>query len=80
VKSRVKLAREMHTVKTTYGKVRVKLGYRKGEVVSVHPEYDDCRARAAEKGVTLRKVVDAARRASDALVRDGSLIRAWREK
>jgi len=65
MKSRVKLARQMGEVATTYGEVRVKLGFWKGELVSVHPEYDDCRARAAEKGVTLREVVDAARRAAD---------------
>ena len=65
MKSRVKLARQMSKVATTYGEVRVKLGFWKGELVSIHPEYDDCRARATEKGVTLREVVDAARRVAD---------------
>ena len=58
---RLKLARRGVTVSTEFGAVRVKIGEWQGEVVSVHPEFEDCRARAEEKGVPLRAVMDAAR-------------------
>jgi len=61
--SRLKLARRIVPVTTEYGLVRVKVGEWQGEVVSIHPEADDCRARAEEKGVALRAVTDAARAA-----------------
>jgi hypothetical protein len=63
LKSRLKLAREVRTVKTPWGEVRVKLGRWRGETVSVHPEYEDCRALAERHGVPLRQVLDAARTA-----------------
>jgi hypothetical protein len=62
LKSRLKLAREVHTVKTRWGEVRVKLGRWRGELVSVHPEYEDCRALARKHGVPLAAVIQAARR------------------
>jgi len=61
--SRLKLARHMETVQTEFGEVRVKVGEWRGAVVSVHPEYEDCKARAQEKGVALRVVIEAARAA-----------------
>ena len=61
---RLKLARRIETVQTPYGPVRVKIGEWKGERMSIHPEYEDCRARAAEKGVALQTVIDAARAAA----------------
>ena len=63
LKSRLKLAREVRKVKTPWGEVRVKLGRWRGETVSVHPEYEDCRALAERHGVPLRQVLDAARTA-----------------
>ncbi|HYG73821.1 MAG TPA: nickel pincer cofactor biosynthesis protein LarC [Planctomycetota bacterium] len=64
--SRLKLARKSISVETPFGSVKVKLGEWKGQLVSIHPEYDDCRARAAEKGVALREVIDAAKAAARA--------------
>ena len=80
MKSRVKLAREMRDVSTPYGKVRVKVGSWKSELVSIHPEYDDCLARAEAEDVPLRTVIAAARQAVDAAARDGVLRRACKEK
>lgn len=80
LKSRVKLARETRTVATPYGEVRAKLGTWKGEVVAIHPEYDDCRTLAEAEKVPLRKVIEAARRAAEAHARDGALRRAWKGK
>jgi uncharacterized protein (TIGR00299 family) protein len=61
--SRLKLAREMVSVQTEYGPVRVKVGRWQGDVVAVHPEFEDCKARAEGKGVPVRAVMDAARAA-----------------
>jgi uncharacterized protein (TIGR00299 family) protein len=62
------LAREMHTVETPYGTVRVKVA-RWGEgQVKAAPEYDDCRRLAESSGVPLREVYRAAERAAEGLV------------
>jgi uncharacterized protein (TIGR00299 family) protein len=62
--SRMKLARKMVTVQTAFGDVRVKIGEWKGQAVSLHPEFEDCKTRAQEKNVALRAVIDAARTAA----------------
>ena len=54
---RVKLARESVAVETPYGPVGVKVGRRKGEIVTVSPEYEDCRRVAVAKNVPLREVM-----------------------
>ncbi len=58
---RYKLAREEIEVETEYGKVRVKLGRLKGEVVNLAPEYKDCRSVADEMHIPIKLVYDAAR-------------------
>jgi len=58
--SRTELAREWVTVETRYGAVRVKVARRGGEVLGAHPEYEDCLARAVERGVPVREVLAAA--------------------
>ena len=45
---------------TRFGAVDVKLGVLGGRVVTVHPEYEDCRARAAAARVPVRRVMHAA--------------------
>lgn len=60
---RLKLARRIETVSTPYGDIRVKIGEWKGECVSIHPEFEDCRARALERNVPLKTIIDAARTA-----------------
>jgi uncharacterized protein (TIGR00299 family) protein len=63
------LAREMHTVETPYGAVRVKVArWDKGQVKAA-PEYDDCRRLAGSSGVPLREVYRAAERAAERLVK-----------
>ncbi|MGH9472192.1 MAG: nickel insertion protein [Terriglobales bacterium] len=52
---RVVLVRDMITVATPYGPIRVK---RSGDKLA--PEYEDCRAAARRAGVPLRQVVQAA--------------------
>lgn len=60
--SRRKLNRRFETVTTPYGPIRMKVGST-GEVVTVTPEYDDCRTAAMRHNVAIRVVMDAARRA-----------------
>lgn len=57
---RVALERRFEEVETPFGRVRVKLGLRDGRVINAAPEFDDCRARAAEKNVPLKQVWAAA--------------------
>jgi uncharacterized protein (DUF111 family) len=57
---RTALDREVVEVSTEYGTVRVKLGKIGGSIVNVAPEFDDCRARASERGVAVKEVAAAA--------------------
>ncbi len=57
---RVELARELVSVETPYGAVRVKVASDGARVLGAHPEYDDCLARAVERGVAVREVMAAA--------------------
>ncbi|MBZ5670073.1 MAG: nickel pincer cofactor biosynthesis protein LarC [Acidobacteriia bacterium] len=54
------LERELVTVETPYGPVKVKVARREGKVVNVAPEFDDCHRLATEKSVPLKQVMAAA--------------------
>jgi hypothetical protein len=54
------LAREVRTVETAHGRVRVKVALLDGVELGAQPEHDDCLALAREKGVALREVIAAA--------------------
>jgi pyridinium-3,5-bisthiocarboxylic acid mononucleotide nickel chelatase len=54
------LERAFAEVETPYGRVRLKLARLEGREVGAQPEYDDCHARAREKGVPVRDVMAAA--------------------
>jgi pyridinium-3,5-bisthiocarboxylic acid mononucleotide nickel chelatase len=54
------LSRELVTVETPYGPVRVKVARVAGREVGAHPEYDDCLALAREKGIAVKEVMAAA--------------------
>ena len=54
------LDRELVTVETRYGAVRVKVARRDGRVLNVAPEYEDCQRLATEKSVPLKEVILAA--------------------
>ena len=60
---RRKLRREVTTIDTSLGQVRVKLGRLNGEVVQASPEYESCREVAAKAGVPLKDVYAAAQKA-----------------
>jgi uncharacterized protein (TIGR00299 family) protein len=54
------LERELVEVATAYGPVRVKVARLDGRELGAHPEYEDCLARARERGVAVREVMAAA--------------------
>jgi uncharacterized protein (TIGR00299 family) protein len=54
---RTVLEREIATVDTAYGPIRVKIGRRDGTVYNAGPEFDDCQRAAAEKGVPVKQVL-----------------------
>jgi uncharacterized protein (TIGR00299 family) protein len=57
---RTALEREVVTVATDYGPIRVKIGRRHGHVYNAWPEFDDCERAAAAKGVAVKEVLAAA--------------------
>lgn len=63
--ARVSLRREVRTVATPYGAVRVKIATLKDGGRRVAAEYDDCRRLAEETGATLREIQRAAEHAAE---------------
>jgi len=61
---RAVLDRAWRTVSTVYGPVRIKMGLMDGTPTVLHPEFEDCRACAAEHGVPVRRVAEAAQAAA----------------
>ena len=57
---RTKLDRIFETVTTGFGQVRVKVGRRHGKVVTVAPEFEDCRKAAEAHGASFRDVMQEA--------------------
>jgi len=60
---RRKLRREFTEVKTSFGKITVKLGKFNGKVVQAAPEFESCKRLAARAEVPLKQVYAAANRA-----------------
>lgn len=58
---RKKLSREVREVDTLYGSVRVKISSHKDEILTVTPEYEDCRKIAEEKRVPLKTILEEAK-------------------
>lgn len=57
---RICLPREIVTVETKFGAIRLKVARRDGETVNIQPEYDDCKAAALKHKVALKMVRDTA--------------------
>ncbi len=66
---RRKLTRELFCVETRFGKIGVKLGRTDGRVVTLAPEYEDCREAALRCGVPLADVYDEVRAVARETVR-----------
>ncbi len=58
--SRTCLDRRWEQADTPYGRIRVKLGVRNGQVLTASPEFEDCRAAAEQAGVPVKAVYQAA--------------------
>jgi uncharacterized protein (TIGR00299 family) protein len=54
------LDRELVEVQTSYGPVRVKVGYRAGRLLNAAPEFEDCRKAAERHSVGVKEVLAAA--------------------
>jgi uncharacterized protein (TIGR00299 family) protein len=64
VLSRTKADRKVRSVQTPWGSVRVKVKLLEGQAVAASPEYDDCARIAAQAGIPLVEVMEAARYAA----------------
>ncbi|MBI4143431.1 LarC family nickel insertion protein, partial [Candidatus Woesearchaeota archaeon] len=55
---RKKLDREIKTVKTKYGNVKVKISSLNGKIQNIMPEYEDCSRIAKKYKIPLKKVIN----------------------
>jgi uncharacterized protein (TIGR00299 family) protein len=62
---RRKLHRELITVETSFGPVRLKVSHIDTEKRIISPEYEDCREIAMRQGIPLRKVYEEAQAAAE---------------
>jgi hypothetical protein len=63
--ARRKLDRHVATVETPYGPIRVKMGLRYGRAMTASPELEDCRQAAQAHHVSVRRVMDEARKRTE---------------
>lgn len=54
---RLKLIRKKGEDNSRYGKIRINKGYMARELVSISPEYNDCRGLASKKNIALKDIV-----------------------
>jgi hypothetical protein len=66
---RMALDRELRRVSTPFGEIAVKVLKGAGRVITVSPEYEECRRIALAQNVPLKQVYDEARKAADAMVK-----------
>jgi len=67
---RVKLEREEILVKTSYGKVKVKIGRFKGKIKTISPEYESCQKIARAQGLPLKQVFEEVHHAATRALKD----------
>ncbi|MBI5199347.1 MAG: nickel pincer cofactor biosynthesis protein LarC [Nitrospirae bacterium] len=60
--SRYKLSKKIEKVKTKYGTINVKVGLRGDDIISITPEYEDCRVIAKKKKLPLRTILEEVKR------------------
>ena len=61
---RIKLEKEIKTVKTEYGSTKVKIGKKNGKIINIAPEYEDCKRIANERGISIREVYEKVKSAT----------------
>jgi len=62
---RKKLYREIRSIETEYGSVRIKISFSKQKMLSITPEYDDCKKIAEESGTPLNQLLEEIRRIAE---------------
>ncbi|OHD63499.1 MAG: TIGR00299 family protein [Spirochaetes bacterium RBG_13_51_14] len=67
VMERIILDREVRRIHTRYGEISVKVFTSAGRVVTVSPEYEDCKRIARTMDVPLKQVYDEAKKIADSL-------------
>ncbi|MBI4379215.1 MAG: nickel pincer cofactor biosynthesis protein LarC [Nitrospinae bacterium] len=60
---RIKLQREIKSIETGYGNAKIKIGKRDGKVISIAPEYEDCKRIATESGISIKEAYEIVRSA-----------------
>lgn len=55
------LDRKMEKVDTSYGKIPIKIGMWKGKIVTISPEYEECKKKALQKKVPIKRIYEEAR-------------------
>jgi pyridinium-3,5-bisthiocarboxylic acid mononucleotide nickel chelatase len=63
-KERICLKRRTEQVTTEFGAIKVKIGEMNDQIMSVSPEYNDCKKAASEHNVPIKMVYDAVKAAS----------------
>ena len=61
---RQKLSKEIISVKTRFGEIRVKIGKTGNQVKNIAPEYESCKSVAVRQGIPLKDVYDEAQAAA----------------
>ncbi len=70
---RIELRREIRTVETRFGPIRIKVAKNAGGIANAAPEFEDCLAAAEAHGVPVKEVMAAAAGLAQELVsRDGA--------
>lgn len=56
--ARYKLCRAMKKIKTSYGSVGIKIGRLNNKIISISPEYEDCKKIAKKNNISFRDVYE----------------------
>ena len=62
--NRITLDREIQTIETPHGPVKVKVGSLNGSILKISPEYEDCKKIARREKLPIKKVYEDARKLS----------------
>jgi uncharacterized protein (TIGR00299 family) protein len=68
MQQRKALTREIKTVSTKYGEIRVKIAREDSNIVNIQPEYEDCVLMAGKHNIPLYFVIDEAKKEAHGLV------------
>lgn len=56
------LEREISTINTKYGEIRIKTSFLNGEIIKIKPEYEDCKRLAKEKDISITLIYEEAKK------------------